>query len=161
MRPNYAKGTIYADGEAVAAIYADGTTFGDENVLKAMLQRRREMSDALTTIAKTVCDLGLQQTTIHDIAIALDKLHADEEKLHASEDAKDPMKKPARDAAYDLMSRNMKPNLVYVRQMAPSQAAKHLLEYMNEWRTGLADPAKDSTGQLMVPPVTPLSCNLQ
>jgi hypothetical protein len=102
----------------------------------------------------------MQQTSIHDIAIALDKQHADEDNLHATEDAKSPIKKSARAAAYDLTRRNMVPNLVYVRQMAPSQAAKHLFDSLSEWRTGLGDPAKDSTGRLMAPPVTPLSCNL-
>jgi hypothetical protein len=70
------------------------------------------------------------------------------------------MKKAERAAAYDLVSRNMKPNLTYVRQMAPDQAAKHLLESINQWRAGLADPAKYSTGHLMVSPMTPLLCNL-
>jgi hypothetical protein len=150
--PNFVKGAAYPSGAVIAAIYTDGTTLGDANIIGAMMERRRDMSDSLNSIETTVCTLGARQMSIGDIAGALGK-------QHDAENTRSPAKTTGRDAAYNLAFQNMRPILTYTRQ-PPSKAAATLLGMIESWRTALADPVKDSTGQLIVPTPKPSSCGL-
>ena len=150
--PDYEKGANYQQSEAIAAIYTDGTTFGDSHVLKALLERRRQMIGALTSIGSTICQLAVRQATMQEIGAALDKQHAEE-------DAKSPADQEGRGDAYYLVGKSMVGR--DVNRMAPAQAEKHVWEQVNKWRSDLAsDPVKDGSGQLAVPAVTPLQCSL-
>lgn len=152
---NYDKGTAYRYGEAIAAIFADGSTFGDRNMLAEMLERRRSMIAALTGIGTTVCTLGGQHAPVADIAAALDKQHADEDARAAAGQG---VAKETRDAAYSYVGKAL--GHVNTRLTA-SQAAIRILDEVNQLRSGLAaDPVKDASGQLAIPPVAPLACSL-
>jgi hypothetical protein len=152
IAPNYMKGANYPDTAAIAAVYSDGTTFGDANVLKVMMEHRREMIEALTSIGTAVCQMGMRQVSMREIGEALDKQHAEE-------DAQYPAGKYGRNEAYYVVGKRMGPG--QVGRMTPGQAAKHVWGFVNQVRSGLAaDPVKDGTGQLMIPAVTPLECSM-
>ena len=148
---NYEKGAVYHPGTAVAAIYSDGTTFGDRNVLSAMIDFRRSMLGALTNIGATLCKLGGQQS-IRDIQIALDK-------QQAAEDTRLPADKGARGAAYSWVGKAM-----IARgngRMTPSQVVKNTLDRLNQLRVGLADPVKNGSGQPAIASVSAPACSLR
>ena len=149
---NYEKGVTYPQAASIAAIYADGTTFGDANVLKLMLERRKAMIEPLTSIGATLCTMGMQSASMADISAALNK-------QQTAEDARSPAGKEERGEAYlfVLKSLNGRTN----GHMTASQGAKRTWDQVNQLRSGLAaDPVKDGGGNLMVPEVTPLTCNL-
>lgn len=152
IQPNYDRGATYRYGEAIAAIYADGTTFGDATVLAAMIDRRRSMIAALTGIGTTLCSLGLQQEPIAEVGTALDN-------QRASEDARSPADKDARDAAYSLISNYLGGH--DNSRLPANKAIQRTFDQLNKIRSGLADPVKDNTGKLVIPPVTPPTCGLQ
>ena len=64
-----------------AAIYSDGTTFGDRNVLSAMIDYRRSMLAALNGIGATLCTLGTRQSAIADVDAALGQQQAAQDKF--------------------------------------------------------------------------------
>jgi hypothetical protein len=146
------QGKTYQETEAIAAIYSDGTTFGDRNVLKAMLDTRRSMIDALTGIGGTICRLGMQQASLQDIGAALDKEHADE-------DAHSAAGRDGRRIAYDFVSKSLFGH--DSGRLPANKAVQRIWNQVNQLRSDLAsDPIKDAAGQLVIPAVTPLQCNL-
>jgi len=149
---NYDKGTHYPDFSVIAAIYADGTTFGDANVLKAMLEKRKLMIAALTSIGTTMCTMGGQGASIPDISSALGK-------QQAAEDARSQIGKGERDSAYSYVQKSL--NSRTNSHLPANKAIKRTWDDFNKLRSGLAaDPVKDSGGNLVIPAVTPLACNL-
>jgi hypothetical protein len=150
--PNYGKGVTYPQAASIAAIYADGTTFGDANVLKLMLERRQAMIEPLTSIAATLCAMGMQSASMADISAALNK-------QQTAEDARSPAGKVERSEAYLFVQKSL--NGRTNSHMTASKGAKRTWDQVNQLRSGLAaDPVKDGGGNLVVPAVTPLACNL-
>ena len=148
---NYVNGAKYPQASTIAAIYTDGTTFGDANVLKAMLEQRKLMIAALTSIGTTLCAMGQQGASIQDISAALDK-------QHAAEDARSQVGKEERNSAYSRVQKEIAHN---VNSRTPSRAIQQIANQANQMRTGLtADPVKDGGGNLLISPATPLACNL-
>lgn len=147
----YAKGVSYPQASVIAAIYADGTTFGDPVVREAILGKRRRMSNALTAIATTVCAMGRQNATSMDIAGAL-------EKQHAAEDARSPAGKDEIDKAYSFVEKSLTGSTN--SHLAPRQGAKRSWDQLIQLRTGLDDPVQDARGELTAPAATDLSCAL-
>jgi hypothetical protein len=148
---NYEKGAAYRDGEVITAIFSDGTTFGDRNVLAVMLNRRRLIIAALTSIGTTLCTLGSQRASVADIQAALDK-------KHGAENARSPAESAERNDAYDSVFDNLRS---HPPRLTDSQVIQRAWDHLNQYRSGLAaDPVKDASGQLAIAPVTPLACNL-
>jgi hypothetical protein len=151
LRPDYEGGAAYHAGTAIAAIYSDGTTFGDRKVLSAMIDYRRSMLAALGGIGSTLCTLGAQHSSIADIDAALNK-------QQGAEDARSPADKDARGAAYGYVGRSL-----HARgsgRLPASQVIKRSYDALNQLRSGLADPVKNPSGQPAISPVTPLACAL-
>jgi hypothetical protein len=146
------KWTAYHPGTAVAAIYSDGTTFGDRKVLAAMIDYRRSMLASLTNIGATLCTLGTRGSSIADVETALNK-------QHTAEDARSPADKDARGAAYTTISKSMGGRAT--ARLSPSQIIKQTLDRLNQLRSGLADPVKNSSGQPVISPVTAPTCSLR
>jgi hypothetical protein len=121
------------------------TTIGDANIVRTMIERRRDMSDSLNSIETAVCTLGVRQMPIRDIAFALGK-------RRDGENARSAAKTTGGDAAYNLAFQNMRPILPYTRQ-PPSKAAATLLGPIDGWRTALADPlSKTAQASSSFPP---------
>ena len=119
--------------------------------MKAILDQRALMIATLTNIETTLCTKGEQGASIQDVSSALDK-------QHAAEDTRSPAGKNERDRAYALLQKEIAHHL----HTPPNRAIQQMWDQMNQMRTGLAvDPVKDSRGNLVIPPVTPLSCKLQ
>ena len=134
---------------AIAAIYSDGTSFGDSKVLAAMIERRRSMIAALTAIGSTVCKLGTQQASVAEVDATLAK-------QRSAEDARSPADKAGRDAAYDYVAKSL-----HARgRFTDGQKIKRSWDLLDQLRTGLADPVKDGSGQPAISAVTPFSCSL-
>jgi hypothetical protein len=132
---------------AIAAIYADGTTFGDAKVLAAMIERRRSMIVALTGIGTTLCKLGAQGASVADVEAALAR-------QRAAEDAQAPEGKPGRDAAYDYVTKSL-----HARgRLNDTQKIKQSWDRQDKLRTGLADPVKDSSGRPVIPALAVSTC---
>ena len=149
---NYEKGTHYPNFSVIAAIYSDGTTFGDANVLKAMMERRRTMLAALNAIGATLCSMGQQSASISDIAGALDKQHAATQER--SGEALDES-----GLAYSYVQKSLGSRVN--SHLPANQAVRRTWDDLNKLRSGLAaDPVKDASGNLVIPAVTPLACNL-
>jgi hypothetical protein len=151
LRPNYDNGAAYHPGAAVAAIYSDGTTFGDRKVLAAMIDYRRSMLASLTNIGATLCTLGTRNSSIADAEAALNK-------QHAADDARSPADKDARGAAYTTIGKSL--GARGTGRLPPSQIIKQTLDRLNQLRSGLADPVKNSSGQPAMAPATALACSL-
>lgn len=147
--PNYEGGATYRPGMAIAAIYADGSTFGDPKVLAAMIAYRRSMLVALTNIGATLCELGIQQASIAEVVAALDK-------QHGAEDSHSPSDQAARATAYTYVDKSLGGR----GNFTPAQRVKRTWEALDKLRTGLADPVKNNSGEPEIPPVTPLTCKL-
>jgi hypothetical protein len=150
LRPNYDKAAVYFPGSAIAAIYSDGTTFGDRNVLSAMIDYRRSMIAALTGIGATLCTLGTRQSAIADVDAALSRQQAEQ-------DARSAADKAPRGAAYGYVGKSL-----HARgnsRLTPSQITQRTWDGVNKLRSGLADPVKDSAGQPAFASVTPLTCS--
>jgi len=148
---SYDEGAAYHPESAIAAIFADGTTFGDRSVLSVMIEYRRSMIGALTNIETTLCTLGTQRASISEVNAALSK-------QHAAEDARSASDKDARGAAYTHVDKGL--NGRSAAHQPPDRVIKQTWERLNKLRSGLADPVKGSLGQLLIPPVMPLACNL-
>jgi hypothetical protein len=149
---NYGKGVAYPQASAIAAIYADGTTFGDRGVLEAMMAKRKLMAAALTAMGATMCPMSEKGASIADISTALDK-------QHAAEDARSQAGKEERDLAYSYVQKSL--NSRTNNHLPVNKAVKRTWDELNQLRTGLAaDPVKDSAGNLLIPAVTPLACDL-
>jgi hypothetical protein len=134
---------------AIAAIYADGTTFGDAKVLAAMIERRRSMIVALTGIGTTLCKLGAHGASVADVETALAK-------QRAAEDAQSPAGKSGRDAAYEYVT-----NSLHARgRLNDAQRIKQSWDRQDKLRTGLADPVNDSSGRPAIPAPTAATCRL-
>lgn len=146
---DYDPGGAYRPGMAVAAIYADGTSFGDSRVLVAMMERRRSMLAALTTIGGTICQFGKQRAAMPEVDAALAK-------QRTAEDARSPTGKAGRDAAYDYVTSSLHPR----GRLTDGEKLKRSWEMLDKVRMGLADPVKDRSGQPMVAVPTALVCNL-
>jgi hypothetical protein len=146
---DYVAGAAYPLGMAIAAIYTDGTTFGDSKVLAAMIGKRRGMIAALTAISGTLCKLGTQQASVAEVDAALTR-------QHAAEDGRSATEKAGRDAAYDYVSRALHPR----GRLTDRQAIKRSWDLLDQVRTGLADPIKDSSGQATIPAAPTLACTL-
>jgi hypothetical protein len=152
LPPNYEKGAHYPNFSVIAAIYSDGTTFGDANVLKAMMERRKTMLAALNAIGPTLCSMGQQNASINDISDALNKQHAapqgrDGEALDESALAYSYVQKSLGSRVNSHLPRN--------------QAVRRTWDDLNKLRSGLAaDPVKDAGGNLVIPAVSPLACSL-
>jgi hypothetical protein len=149
---NYEKGAHYPNSSVIAAIYSDGTTFGDANVLKAMMERRRTMLAALNAIGATLCTMGQQSASISDIAGALDKQHAatPERSAEALDES---------GLAYSYVQKSLGSRVN--SHLPANQAVRRTWDDLNKLRSGLAaDPVKDASGNLVIPAVTPLACNL-
>jgi hypothetical protein len=134
-----AKSGSYPQAASTAAIYADGTTFGDAGVLMLMLARRQAMVEALTSVGATICTMGQQAASLADISAALDK-------QHAAEDVLSPAGKAGRDLAYSYVQKSLagRGNA----HLTASQALKRTWDQLNRLRSGLAaDPVKDAGGQ--------------
>lgn len=144
---DYESVAAYRPGMAIAAIYADGTTFGDLKVLATMIDRRRSMIVALTAIGTTLCKLGAQGAMVADVETALAK-------QRSAEDAQSPAGKPGRDAAYDYVNKSL-----HARgRLNDAQRIKQSWDRQDKLRTGLADPVKDSSGRPAIPTLTPSAC---
>jgi hypothetical protein len=149
LQPNYDKGAVYFPGSTIAAIYSDGTTFGDRNVLSAMIDYRRSMLAALTGIGATLCTLGTQQSAIADVDATLGQQQAAQEARSAAD-------KGPRGAAYAYVGK-----ILHARgngRWTASQITQRAWDEVNKLRSGLADPVKDSSGQPAFAAVTPLTC---
>jgi hypothetical protein len=147
--PDYEPGAAYRPGMAIAAIYSDGTSFGDSKVLAAMIERRRSMIVALTAIGSTFCKLGTQQTSVADLDAALAM-------QRSGEDARFPAGKAGRDAAYDYVAKSL-----HARgRFTDGQRIKRSWDLLDQLRTGLADAVKDSSGQATISAVAALPCSL-
>jgi hypothetical protein len=151
LQADYEKGAAYFPGSAIAAIYSDGSTFGDRKVLAAMIDYRRSMVEALTGIGATLCTLGTRSSSVADVETALDK-------QHASEDARSAAGKDARAAAYTYVSKSL--GARGNGRLPASQVIKRTFDQLNKVRSGLADPVKDGSGQLAIAPVTGSACSL-
>jgi hypothetical protein len=149
LRPNYEKGAVYFPGSSIAAIYSDGTTFGDRNVLSAMIDYRRSMLAALTGIGATLCTLGTRPSTMADVDAALNQQRAEQDARSAA--GKDP-----RGAAYGYVGKVLHGRGNGGR--TASQIVQRAWQEVNKLRSGLADPVKDSSGQPAFASVTPLVC---
>ena len=150
LQPNYDKGAVYFPGSAIAAIYSDGTTFGDRNVLSAMIDYRRSMIAALTGIGATLCTLGTRQSAIADVDAALSQ-------QQAAQDARSAADKAPRGAAYGYAGK-----ILHARgnnRLTPSQITQRAWDGVNKLRSGLADPVKDNSGQPAFASVTQLTCS--
>jgi hypothetical protein len=146
---DYESGAAYRPGMAIAAIYADGTTFGDAKVLAAMIERRRSMIVALTGIGTTLCKLGAHGASVADVETALAK-------QRAAEDAQSPAGKSGRDAAYEYVT-----NSLHARgRLNDAQRIKQSWDRQDKLRTGLADPVNDSSGRPAIPAPTAATCRL-
>jgi hypothetical protein len=134
---------------AIAAIYSDGTIFGDSRVLAAMIERRRSMIVALTATGSTLCKLGTQQASVPDVDATLAK-------QRSAEGAQSPAGKAGRDAAYDYVAKSL-----HVRgRFTDGQNIKRSWDLLDKLRTGLADPVKDSSGRAAIPAMTVFACSL-
>lgn len=152
LQPNYVNGAHYPDFSVIAAIYADGTTFGDANVLKAMMERRKTMLAALDAIGPTLCSMGEQGASIADIAAALDKQAAAAQNPRAGITDESGL-------AYSYVQKSL--NSRVNGHLPANQAFRRTWDDFNKLRSGLAaDPVKDASRNLVIPPVTPLICNL-
>jgi hypothetical protein len=151
LRPSYDDGATYRPGSAIAAIFADGTTFGDRQVLSAMIDYRRAMIGALTAIGTTLCTLGDQQPSIVDVQAMLDK-------QHAAEDARSASDRDARAAAYAYVGKSLdRAN----RRLPASEIIKQAGSRLNQLRSALAaDPVRNVSGQLAISAPPPLACSL-
>jgi|HubBroStandDraft_5_1064220.scaffolds.fasta_scaffold12314_3 hypothetical protein len=152
LPPNYEKGAHYPNFSAIAAIYSDGTTFGDANVLKVMMERRMTMLTALNAIGATLCSMGQQSASINDISEALNKQQAATQKQDG-----EALDESGRAYSYVQKSLGSRVN----SHLPANQAVRRTWDDFNKLRSGLAaDPVKDASGNLVIPPVTPLTCNL-
>jgi hypothetical protein len=151
LQPDYDGGIAYHPGTAIAAIYSDGTTFGDRKVLSEMIDYRRSMIAALGSIGSTLCTLGTQHSSIAEIDAALNK-------QHGAEDARSPADKDARGAAYGYVDRSL--HARGTGRLPAGQVIKRSYDALEQLRSGLADPVKSPSGQPAISPVTPLACNL-
>ena len=150
LQPNYDKGAVYFPGSAIAAIYSDGTTFGDRNILSAMIDYRRSMLAALNGIGATLCTLGTRQSAIADVDAALGQ-------QQAAQDARSAADKGPRGTAYAYVGK-----ILHGRgngRRTASQITQRAWDEVNKLRSGLADPVKDSSGQPVFAAVTPLACS--
>lgn len=152
LPPNYEKGAHYPDFSVIAAIYSDGTTFGDANVLQAMMEGRRTMLGALNAIGATMCSMAQQSASISDIAAALNKQQgATPQRSGATMDESA--------LAYSYVQKSLVSRVN--NHLPPNQAIRRTWDDLNKLRSGLAaDPVKDESGNLVIPPITPLDCNL-
>jgi hypothetical protein len=152
LPPNYEKGAHYPNFSVIAAIYSDGTAFGDANVLKAMMERRRTMLAALNAIGATLCSMGQQSASISDIAGALDKQHAATQKQSG-----EALDESGRAYSYVQKSLGSRVN----SHLPANLAVRRTWDDLNKLRSGLAaDPVMDASGNVVIPPVTPLACDL-
>jgi hypothetical protein len=149
LPPNYEGGATYRFGMAIAAIYADGTTFGDPKILTEMIAYRRSMLSALTGIGATLCQLGEQRASISEVAGALAKEQAAADSRSASD-------KNARAAAYSYIDKSLSGR----GRFTAAQSIKRTWDALDKLRSGLADPVKNSSGVTEISPVKPLTCQL-
>jgi hypothetical protein len=150
LRPNYEEGAVYFPGSAIAAIFSDGTTFGDRKVLSAMIDYRRSMIAALTGIGTTLCTLGSRQSAIADVDAALGQ-------QQAAQDGRSAVDKAPRGAAYAYVGK-----ILHGRgnnRLTATQITRRAWGEVNKLRSGLADPVKDSSGQPAFGSPTPLACS--
>lgn len=150
---NYGKGVTYPQASVIAAIYSDGATFGDRGVLQAMVEERRLMLSALTSIGATYCAAGRQMSSLQDISSALAR-------QQAAEDARSSVGKEERDLAYSFMQKSLdgSTDRNLERNQHLKVAVKRTWDQLNQLRTGLSDPVKDMSGNALMPPATPLTC---
>lgn len=146
---DYEAGARYRPGMAIAAIYADGTTFGDSKVLAIMVERRRSMIVALTAIGSTLCELGTRHASVADVDAALAK-------QRAAENPQSPAARSGRDAAYDEMARSLHAR----NQHSASQAIARTWDRLEQLRSGLTDPVRNAAGELAIAAPAPLTCHL-
>jgi len=152
LPPNYEKRAHYPDFSVIAAIYSDGTTFGDANVLKAMMERRRTMLAALNAIGSTLCSMDQQSASINDISGALDKQHAATQKQGGETLDESGL-------AYSYVQKSLGSRVN--SHLPANQAVRRTWDDLNKLRSGLAaDPVKDASGNLAIPEETPLACDL-
>jgi hypothetical protein len=150
LQPNYEEGAVYFPGSSIAAIFSDGTTFGDRRVLSAMIDYRRSMIGALTGIGTTLCTLGSRQSAIADVDAALGQ-------QQAAQDGRSAVDKASRGAAYAYVGK-----ILHARgnnRLTTTQITQRAWDEVNKLRSGLADPVKDSSGQPAFGSVTPLACS--
>jgi hypothetical protein len=77
-------------------------------------------------------------------------------KQRSAEDAHSPTVKPARDAAYDYVTKSL-----HARgRLSDAQRIKQSWDRQDKLRTGLADPVKDSSGRPAIPAPTASTCTL-
>jgi hypothetical protein len=149
IAPNYAKGVTYPQASAIAAVYSDGTTFGDPGVLAVMMDQRRGMISALTDIGATICTMGKQGASVDDIQKALGKQQANETAQSAAE-------KGGSGAAYTLILKALNG-----RASDKDVIVRRALDKLTQVRAAAAaDPVKDASGRLAISAPPALSCNL-
>lgn len=150
--PNYEQGAHYPARSVIAAIYADGATFGDARVLKVMLQRRKEMLASLNAIGPLLCSMGQQGASLDDISAALNKQQAAEKRQGTA----------VTDGAYEAylyVQRSVNSRVNH--HLSLTQAMKRTWDDFNKLRSGVsADPVKDAGGAPVIPATLPLTCNL-
>jgi hypothetical protein len=149
LQANYEGGATFRPGMSIAAIYADGTTFGDPKVLAGMIAFRRSMHASLTNIGATLCRLGLQQASIAEVGDALSK-------QHAVEDGRSPSDKEARATAYTYIDKSLSAR----GHFTSAQSIKRTWEALDKLRSGLTDPVKNNSGEPAIPSAPPLTCQL-
>jgi hypothetical protein len=152
MQASYGKGVTYPQASVLAAIYADGTTFGNRGVPDAMLEARKLTIATLRSIGTTLCSMGEKNASIPDIAIALDK-------QHEADNARSAAGNGERDRAYSYVQKSLGSRESH--RLAPGQAVRRTFDKLNQLRTGLAaDPVRDAGAELVVPAVSSLPCAL-
>lgn len=147
---SFASGLHYPQASAVAAIYSDGTTFGDPNVILAMIENRRDMLGALTEIGATLCAMRERQASLQDISSTL-------EQLQAKATVREKVRK-GRALAFSFVQNSLGPSRANAH-LQPDQVVRQTWDRMNELRADLAaDPVKDGAGNRLIPGVRPLEC---
>ena len=99
-----------------------------------------------------MCSMGQQSASISDISSALDKQHAaTQERSGEAQDESG--------AAYSYVQKSLGSRVN--SHLPANQAVRRTWDDLNKLRSGLAaDPVKDAGGNLVIPAVTPLACNL-
>lgn len=150
MAADYGNGITYPQASVIAAIYADGTTFGNRKVLDAMLEKRKLMIAALTDIGTRLCSMRKEGAPIADIERALDR-------QQAAQNERPPDAKGIHDHAYSYVQKSLGSR--ESSRLAPDQAIRRTFDKLNKLRLGLAaDPVRDASGHPAISPLQPLTC---
>jgi hypothetical protein len=143
---------------AIAAVYADGTTFGDRVHIDKIMQERGEEESAYKSIALKMCTMARQQQGVTEIVAALAK------GFDAPASAEGADASRAKALHFSVKFLNQRASLgpdgkVTIRRGTPmnrphsqsdtDNTVQATLQEINQRRTGLlADPVKEKAGKL-------------